>query len=228
MLRAESRSFHAPLPGSVQVKLQAGDLAVYLSPTILHWGSSYQAHPLRRTLHGGYRADGGACLGPELWPQLSPQSAAAFQRWQSRAESLRDASGDALRAIAAGDLLGFRRAVASGTVGGAGQFARAGETTKPVGPHGLRLRLIGLAKTAEEMATTLEREGSVAGWGEREVRELWRRLRPISDAMRCETLQWEPGFQGEPGLTPFSKLPPALLEMGEDLTAAVFSDKPAL
>ena len=46
--------------------------------------------------------------------------------------------------------------------------------------------------------------------------------------MRCETLQWEPGFQGEPGLTPFSKLPPALLEMGEDLTAAVFSDKPAL
>ena len=85
-----------------------------------------------------------------------------------------------------------------------------------------------IAGPGHENFATLEREGSVAGWGEREGRELWRRLRPISDAMRCETLQWEPGFQGDPGLTPFSKLPPALLEMGEDLTAAVFSDRPAL
>jgi hypothetical protein len=81
-LVGESRSLHAPLPGSVQVCLQAGDLAVYLSPTMLHWGSSYQSLPLRRTLHGGYSTNVGASLGPDIWPELDPSSAAAFARWQ--------------------------------------------------------------------------------------------------------------------------------------------------
>ena len=48
----------APLPGSVQVRLKAGDGVVY-SNLILHWPSDYSTK-LRRTIHLGYRSFGGA------------------------------------------------------------------------------------------------------------------------------------------------------------------------
>ena len=180
-LVGENRSLHEPLPGSLQVKLKAGDLAVYLSPTILHWGSSYNRLPLRRTLHGGYSTQHGACLGPEIWPQLQPSSVAAFQRWQNRAEAFGVRSADAISAVAAGDLDRFVRAASSGY--GAG----------PIGPHGLRLQLINLAQTAKDLMDTLERDGAVAGWGDQDVRALWARLRVVHEAMQGATLSWEPG-----------------------------------
>ncbi len=46
-----------PLPGSVQVKLRAGDGVVYPN-IIMHWGSIYGSK-LRRTIHLGYRSFGG-------------------------------------------------------------------------------------------------------------------------------------------------------------------------
>ena len=49
-----------PLPGSVQVKLKAGDGVVYPN-IIMHWGSIYGSK-LRRTIHLGYRTFGGPIL----------------------------------------------------------------------------------------------------------------------------------------------------------------------
>ena len=49
-----------PLPGSVQVKLKAGDGVVYPN-IIMHWGSVYSSK-LRRTIHLGYRTFGGPIL----------------------------------------------------------------------------------------------------------------------------------------------------------------------
>ena len=214
-LVGDSRSLHAPLPGSVQVKLKAGDLAVYLSPTILHWGSSYQREPLRRTLHGGYSTQHGACLGPNVWRYLRLSSAEAFRRWQQRAEVLASRSGDAILAVAIGDADRFHRALNSGY-----------GLQQPVGPHGARLRLIQLATVARSMMDALERDRLVPeGWTAQQIRQLWNRLEPIQAAMQCDTKQWEPGFQGEPGYTLYSRLPTALVQLGEDLVATVFAPR---
>ena len=53
-----ARDPSVPLPGGIPVELNAGDAVVYLN-TMLHWGSDYSAK-LRRTVHLGYRAFGGA------------------------------------------------------------------------------------------------------------------------------------------------------------------------
>eukprot|EP01051_Picozoa_sp_SAG22_P007540 SAG22_NODE_535_length_9385_cov_6.941202_4_plen_306_part_00 len=233
-LVGESRSFHAPLPGAVRVQLRAGDLAVYLSPTILHWGSSYQSLPLRRTLHGGYSTTVGACLGPDIWPELHQTSAAAFERWQrgsahkwvsghwihqrgADTATSHQAQADAMQAVAAGDLPRFLRSVSSGPV-------RAGFPRTP-GPAGLRLKLIQLAHTAKELAERLgqageetgEEAGTIAGWKADEVAALWHRLRPVSEAMQCSTLQWQPGFQGAASLFPCAEVPAKLLDLGSSL-----------
>ena len=56
--RVLARDSAVPLPGGIPVELEAGDAVVYLN-TMLHWGSDYSAK-LRRTVHLGYRAFGGA------------------------------------------------------------------------------------------------------------------------------------------------------------------------
>ena len=114
-----------------------------------------------------------------------------------------------VKAVAVGDLPGFLRALSSGP-------ARAGFLRCP-GPAGLRLKLIQLAHTAKELATQLEKteeEGSIPGWTDDEVAALWRRLRPVSEAMQCSTLQWQPGFQGGPSFFSCAELPAELLHLG--------------
>ena len=73
------------------------------------------------------------------------------------------------------------------------------------------------------MMAALERDRLVPeGWTAQQIRQLWKRLEPIQAAMQCDTKQWEPGFQCEPEYTPYSRLPTALVQLGEDLVATVF------
>eukprot|EP01051_Picozoa_sp_SAG22_P006719 SAG22_NODE_450_length_10398_cov_8.760171_2_plen_322_part_00 len=76
---------HVPLPGEVVADLKAGDGVVYVSPTILHWGSSYTSK-LRRCIHGGYSVgmtSSTGMMGPFL-PHLSDASRALFIGWRDR------------------------------------------------------------------------------------------------------------------------------------------------
>lgn len=107
-----------PLPGALQVELAAGDAVVYTN-LILHWGSSY-SDTLRRTVHFGFRTQGGRqfpyVLGQhrrgDPTPFLSPASQQAWQQHQTRYVEECDQIERTLRAAIAGDAGAFADGVA--------------------------------------------------------------------------------------------------------------------
>ncbi len=108
----------APLPGSMQVRLKAGDGVVY-SNLILHWPSDYSTKH-RRTIHLGYRSFGGAIYPYSThfyWDlgftkHLSPAARAQFERFAALHAQERDHIAAFFRAILARDEAAFRAELA--------------------------------------------------------------------------------------------------------------------
>ena len=108
----------APLPGSMQVRLKAGDGVVY-SNLILHWPSDYSTKH-RRTIHLGYRSFGGAIYPYSThfyWDlgftkHLSPAARAQFERFAALHAQERDHIEAFFRAILARDEAAFRAELA--------------------------------------------------------------------------------------------------------------------
>ena len=105
-----------PLPGGVQVDLDAGDGVAYTN-LIWHWGSNYSTK-LRRTLHGGHCSIGGP-LFPYVYQSqwdadmsftrhLTPSARTTFERWDRLLAAQRDLVESTLRAIVYKDEGGFR------------------------------------------------------------------------------------------------------------------------
>lgn len=84
-----------PLPGAIQVRLRAGDAAVYILP-LLHWASNYST-VLRRCPHGGF-AEFSHYPGLSSYVHtLQPTAQAMFQRWESRYHEKVSMAEEALR-----------------------------------------------------------------------------------------------------------------------------------
>ena len=98
-----------PIPGGVQVALQAGDVLVYIN-YILHWGSSYRREPRRRTIHGGHTIyPNWIDLG--FTQHLSDESRRLFEDWSARTVELKNDTERALRSVLDSDAAAYAKAL---------------------------------------------------------------------------------------------------------------------
>ena len=197
------RDDKVPLPGAQQVRLQAGDGAVYILP-ILHWGSLYNA-VMRRTIHGGFSLYTDY-EDLRFLPHIAPAARADFERWRQRSQVSLGLIERALRAVLERD--------------GAAYLAALENLQPGCGPMGRRLSTIYLSKaalrvqqlhspdfarlSATQKSWALGIHPPTLSWGrplaERfsvpEAEGLWQGFKSVDEAMRASQEQWAPGFQG--------------------------------
>ncbi len=203
-----------PLPGGVPVKLNAGDAVVY-NNYLLHWGSNYSTR-LRRIVHStfghfAYYQDAG------IANFLSPSSQSTFQGWVDRSEQVQDATEAALRSVINRDVPGYRAAL---------------EDLHPgAGKSGKSLLTIFLSKAVNQLQVlkrpefdTLPEQARKRAvtphpfslcWGEgfgrrftpAEADILVQRFRHLDARLQSDGDQFEPGFQSQPMLYHFYRMP---------------------
>lgn len=211
----------APAPGGVQTHLKAGDGVVYILP-ILHWGSNYSTK-LRRTIHGGY-SNFTAYADLRYTRYLQPESRAAFERWATRTERMKDHTEAALRAA-------IRRDGAA--------FLKALDALHPGrGDQGKRLTTVYLCKAAlfiylakhpdlEDIPPALKGSAKrphpgTLNWGSgftdrfslEEADLLWQRFRPMDAQLQADETHFKPGFQSGPMRYFFNTMPADLTVEG--------------
>ena len=217
-----------PLPGAVQVHLQAGDGVPYILP-LLHWGSRYNAK-MRRTIHGGFSK---FAHYPNLsyLEHLSPAAQATFQRWNERSDQTLDQIEAALRAVINGD--------------GAAYCAGLERLHPGRGEKGQLLSTIFLSKSAkrihqlhsphfgqlppQEQGWATSIHPITLQWGKplagrftaHESDILWARFKYVDDLLQADKNQWTPGFQGDESRYYFDRVP---LELSLDGFLASFRD----
>jgi hypothetical protein len=140
---------HASLPGELHVQLRAGDgvacecserpcalcsplishrlLPTDVSPTILHWGSSYTPR-MRRTIHGGFSVGMTSVCRPALLRHLSGSALEKFERWHARSQHLVELEEATLRAALSGSQEQYRAAMAELVPGARGTHGRRHST----------------------------------------------------------------------------------------------------
>ncbi|MDE2845768.1 MAG: phytanoyl-CoA dioxygenase family protein [Gemmatimonadota bacterium] len=201
-----------PLPGGVQVELNAGDGVVYTN-TILHWGSNYSART-RRTIHLGYRSYGGPifpyvnrtfrdlgfieCLPSDLQT--------VFRDIRRRYDDETDRIESIFRAAIDGDEDAFQEGVAALHPGEAGRIICAVLLSKIVykmrfATHPVRPHYGGDISHDEDLKPRF-----TAG----ELDALWRRFEPLDEEMQSDALQFVPGFQSDPMHYYFEEMPSGL------------------
>ncbi|MBT4609668.1 MAG: hypothetical protein HOC05_06495 [Gemmatimonadetes bacterium] len=202
-----------PLPGGLQVELNAGDAVVY-SNLILHWGSSYSP-TLRRTVHFGFRSVGGEqfpyVLGQhrrgEPAPFLSPS---AQQAWAGHGKLYRqecDLIEKTLRAAINQDKPAFTEGIAA---------LHPGEKMRIV-------TVILLSKLSYKLHFDEHPERSGYGadftqdaqlrplFSRRDTEKLWQRFAWLDDQLKApDGEQYIPGYQSGPMSYRFESLPEGL------------------
>ncbi len=210
--RQLEKNSREPLPGGVQVELNAGDGVVYTN-TILHWGSNYSAR-MRRTVHLGYRSYGGPifpyvnrtfrdlafteCLPADLQ--------AVFRDVRRRYDDESDLIESIFRAAIDRDDDAFQAGVAA---------LHPGEACRIV-------CIVLLSKIVFKMkfATHPARKhyGSDISHDEDlkprftvgELDILWRRFASLDEQVQSEAVQYVPGFQSDPMHYYFEEMPHGL------------------
>lgn len=214
---AMTEDARAPLPGSVQTHLAAGDGVAYILP-LLHWGSRYNAR-MRRTIHGGFSEYTTFKDLPYL-EHLSPASQESFQRWNKRSQRNLDLIEDALRAALSGQGSAYKAAL---------QRLHPGR-----GENGRLLSTIFLSKSAKRIhhlkspnfdtlpqqerlwaesihPTTLQWGRPLANrFTQKEAGKLWASFKFVDDLLQADEDQWAPGFQGEETRYYFDQVPAEL------------------
>ena len=201
-----------PLPGGVQVELDAGDGVVYTN-TILHWGSDYSTR-LRRTIHLGYRSYGGPifpyvnrtfrdlgfieCLPADLQ--------AVFRDIRRKYDDETDLIESIFRAAIDRDEDAFLEGLASLHPGEAGRIVCAVLLSKIVykmkfATHPVRQHYGSDISHDEDLKPRF-----TAG----ELDTLWRRFAPLDEKMKSDALQYVPGFQSDPMHYYFEEMPAGL------------------
>ena len=206
------RNPREPLPGGVQVELNAGDGVVYTN-TILHWGSDYSART-RRTIHLGYRSYGGPIFpyvnrtfrDLSFIECLPAGLQAVFRDVRARYDGESDLIEAIFRAAIGRDGDGFEEGVAALHPGEAGRVVCVVLLSKivykmkfnahPVRPH------YGSDISHDEDLKPRFSDG--------ELDTLWRRFAPLDAQMQSETVQYVPGFQSDPMHYFFEDMPPGL------------------
>ena len=200
----------APLPGSTQVRLKAGDGVVY-SNLILHWPSDYSTK-LRRTIHLGYRSFGGALYPYDThfyWDlgftkHLSPASRAQFERFAWLGAQEHDRIETLFRAMLAKDAVTFRETLAQLHPGETGRLVavvllskkaaqiRALKQPEIAGlPHNDRATAVG-----DQRVSLYLLEDLAGRFSPDETELLWRRFAPLDARLQDTTAHPTPGFQG--------------------------------
>jgi hypothetical protein len=193
-----------PCPGAVQAHLNAGDGVAKLTP-VLHWAEKYSDSPFRRTVHGNYNigdTENGQTRQDWLL-LLSPAHQQYFSHHRERCAGLLDLQVGALRAVLAGDKVGFEAAVDAmhpEQVGGAGsrdystsllhkaarQLAALHHPGAFVGP-GMQSAADELA-AAEQSVQAPQMQTGLDGLGRRfsaaEAAELWGRFGAVDALLR--------------------------------------------
>lgn len=214
---AMTEDARAPLPGSVQTHLAAGDGVAYILP-LLHWGSRYNAK-MRRTIHGGFSEFTTHKELPFL-EHLSRASQESFRRWNGRSTQKFGQIEAALRAVVDGDGTAYRAAL---------DRLHPGR-----GENGRLLSTIFLSKSAKRIhhlkspnfdtlpqqerlwaesihPTTLQWGRPLANrFTQKEAGKLWARFKFVDDLLQADEDQWAPGFQGEETRYYFDQVPAEL------------------
>lgn len=204
----------APLPGSIQTNLKAGDGVVYILP-ILHWGSNYTTR-LRRCIHGGFSMFT-QYEDLSFLKHLSNSTRAAFSRWDLRSDEMKNHTEGALRAFMAGNREAY--------------FAALEELHPGRGDRGRALSTVFLSKSSKRIHS-LKQPGfhtlpeQEQGWAERphpgtlqwgrdfaarfstaEAQRLWERFQQVDHLVQSTEMQYSPGFQGAESLYKFIETP---------------------
>ena len=205
----------APLPGSVQTQLRAGDGVAYILP-ITHRGGDYSTK-LRRTIHGGFST---FSHYPDLsyLEHLSAKARETFLRWDRQSDQMRRYTEAALRAVLAKNKADYH--------------AQLDRLHPGRGEMGRRQSTIFLSKTArrirdfndpgfDNLAPRVRYDAvhvhpMTLQWGEpladcfskEEADVLWRRFKPVDDGVQSAQDQTSPGFQnGTPSPYYFNDVP---------------------
>ena len=203
-----------PLPGGVQTHLKAGDGVVYILP-IMHWGSNYRNRK-RRCIHGGFSAYT-QYAHRDYIPHLSAEAGNTFARWIEQSEQMEARTEAVLRAALRRDAIAYDAAL---------EVLRPGSKEKSK-----LLSTVFLSKTARRLSDLKRADFDslpqqtrawatgphpmTLQWGAAfadrfsadEAAELWRRFQPVDAAVRSETEQSAPGFQGGPSRDNFKHMP---------------------
>ena len=204
----------APLPGSVQTHLKAGDGVVYILP-ILHWGSNYSTK-MRRTVHGGFSTFT-QYNNPNYTNHLSARARSVFERWAQHSAQIQNITESVLRAAIEKD---------------AAAYCAGLEKLHPErGDKGGVLSTVFLCKAA--YAITLKHHPDLEGapddlrrrvasphpitlnWGPafadrfsmEEADLLWQRFKPLDDLLQTDGEHFVPGFQSGPMRYFFNEMP---------------------
>ncbi len=207
--RCLERNPREPLPGGVQVELNAGDGVVYTN-TILHWGSNYSART-RRTIHLGYRSYGGPIFpyvnrtfrDLSFIECLPADQQAVFKDIRHRYDDESDLIESVFRAAIDRDECAFQEGVAALHPGEAGRIVCVVLLSKIVykmrfGAHPAR-RHYGSDISHDEDLKPRFTDG--------ELDTLWRRFAPLDRQLQSKAMQYVPGFQSDPMHYYFEEMP---------------------
>ena len=210
--RCLERNPREPLPGGVQVELNAGDGVVYTN-TILHWGSNYSART-RRTIHLGYRSYGGPIFpyvnrtfrDLSFIECLPADQQAVFRDVRRRYDDESDLIESIFRAAIDRDEGAFQEGVAALHTGEVGRIVCVVLLSKIVykmkfATHPVR-RHYGSDISHDEDLKPRFTDG--------ELDILWRRFAPLDRQLQSGTMQYVPGFQSDPMHYYFEEMPSGL------------------
>ena len=203
------RNPREPLPGGVQVELNAGDGVVYTN-TILHWGSDYSAR-LRRTIHLGYRSYGGPIFpyvnrthrNLEFIDCLPSDIQAVFRDIKRRYDDETDLIESIFRAAIGRDEDAFHEGVAALHPGEFGRIVCAVLLSKIV----FKMRFATHPDRVSFGGDISHDEDLKPRFTEDELDTLWQRFAPLDENMQSDALQYVPGFQSGPMLYYFEEMP---------------------
>ena len=207
--RCLERNPREPLPGGVQVELNAGDGVVYTN-TILHWGSNYSARK-RRTIHLGYRSYGGPIFpyvnrtfrDLSFIECLPSDQQAVFKDIRHRYDGESDLIESIFRAAIGRDIDAFREGVAALHPGEAGRIVCVVLLSKIVykmkyATHPVRTHYGSDISHDEDLKPRFTEE---------ELDTLWRRFALLDEQLQSGTMQYVPGFQSDPMHYYFEEMP---------------------
>ncbi len=203
------RNPREPLPGGVQVELNAGDGVVYTN-TILHWGSEYSAR-LRRTIHLGYRSFGGPIF-PHVnrtfrdlgFTECLPSEAqAVFKDIKNRYDGETDLIEAVFRAAIDRNKDAFLEGVAALHPGEAGRIVCVVLLSKIA----YKMKFATHPDRASYGGDISHDEDLKPRFTDGELDTLWRRFAPLDELMQSHIRQYVPGFQSGPMHNYFEEMP---------------------